>query len=69
MTARIFIGPSRTGGAWHYVPWPGTAFPIGACGSNVDRRFMHAIDRPDDGIAFHSRECVRCRSALTREDS
>lgn len=65
--ARIFIGRTRTGEAWHYVPRPGTAFPVAACGSFVERSSMRTTDRPGVGIAFHPWQCDKCRNAITRE--
>ncbi len=67
--ARIFIGRSRTGEAWHWVPRPGTAFPVAACGSNVERSSYQTTDKPADGIAFHPWQCDKCRAALLKEDS
>jgi hypothetical protein len=52
--ARIFIGRSRSGSLWHLVPKPGTAFPVSACGTWIDRRTMRASD------SLPARRCTRC---------
>jgi hypothetical protein len=66
---KIFIGRSRTGEAWHATPQPGTAFPVAYCGTFIERRTMHSVERPADGIAFHPWQCSRCRNAITKESA
>jgi hypothetical protein len=59
--ARIFIGRSRSGSLWHLVPKPGTAFPVSACGTWIERRTMHAAD------SLPARRCTRCAKQETNQ--
>ncbi len=73
--ARIWIARSHRGERWHIVPKPGTAFPVGACGSNVERNTYLTV--PSDKLSSHFRNgrfrgsqlCQRCQKIEGREQA
>lgn len=65
----IFLARTHSGEAWHWVPKPGTVFPVAACGARCDRSSYQTVTVPADGIAFHPWQCDKCRHALAKGES